>query len=151
MPTQTLIPHLTVRDGVNALEFYKRAFGAEEKYRAASPDGRIMHATMEIGGSTFQLNDEYPEWQARAPVAIGGTAVELSLNFDSVEAVDRAWKRAVDAGVKVTMPLGNQFWGGRYGHVEDPSGHRWSFHARAETVSDDELQKRAAEALKPNR
>jgi PhnB protein len=148
MATQTLIPHLTVRDGASALEFYKRAFGAEEKYRVASPDGRIMHATMEIGGSTFQLNDEYPEWQARAPISVGGTSVELSLNFDTIEAVDRAWKRAVDAGAKVTMPLANQFWGGRYGHVEDPSGHRWSFHARAETVSDDELKKRAAEALK---
>src|SRR5262245_19088977 len=111
----TLMAHLTVSDAKKTMEFYKRAFGAEDVHVSAGPDGRVMHATMAIGDSTFLLNDEYPEMGARSPLAMGGTAVTLNLNFDSVEKIDQAWKRAGDAGAKVIMPLDNQFWGGRYG------------------------------------
>jgi uncharacterized glyoxalase superfamily protein PhnB len=147
----TLTPHLTVREAKKAMEFYKRAFGAEEVQRHAGPDGRIMHATMAIGDSVFMLNDEYPEMGGRAPVAIGGTAVALTLNFDSAATVDGAWKRAVDAGATVKMPLDNQFWGGRYGMLEDPSGHRWAFHAQVEQPSEEEVNRRAVEAMKAHK
>jgi PhnB protein len=85
---------------------------------------------------------------AVAPLTVGGTSVTLNLNFDSAEKVDAAWKRATDAGVKVVMPIANQFWGGRYGIVEDSSGHRWALHAQVENPSDDEIRARAEKAMK---
>ena|SRR5687767_1944159 len=145
---QMLMPHLTVRDAANTMEFYKRAFGAEEVHRSADPSGKIMHATMRIGDSAFLLNDEYPEMGAKSPLGFGGTGVTLNLNFESADKVDAAWKRAVDAGCKVTMPIANQFWGGRYGLVEDSSGHRWAFHAQVENPSEEEIAKRAASVMK---
>ena len=148
-PKQTLMPHLVVRDAAKTIELYKKAFGAEELHRSLDPSsGKIMHATLRIGDSALLLNDEFPEMGAKAPITIGGTGVSLNLNFDSAEKIDAAWKRAVDAGAKVVMPLENQFWGGRYGIVEDSSGHRWAFHAQVENPSDDEIQKRAAQAMK---
>ena len=145
---QTLVPHLVVKDAAKTIELYKQAFGVEEMHRSLDPQGKIMHATMRLGDSSFLMNDEYPEMGAKAPVSIGGTSVTLNLNFSSAEKVDAAWKRAVDAGVKVVMPLANQFWGGRYGIVEDSSGHRWAFHAQVENPTDDEIAKRAAAAMK---
>jgi PhnB protein len=145
---QTLMAHLTVRDAAKTMDFYKTAFGAEEIHRSPDPSGKIMHATMRIAECAFLLNDEYPEMGAKAPVSLGGTSVTLTLNFATAEKVDAAWKRAVDAGVKVTMPIANQFWGGRYGIVEDTSGHRWAFHAQVENPSDAEIAKRAASAMK---
>lgn len=130
------------------MEFYRRAFGAEEKHVSRDPSGKVMHATMTIAGSVFHLNDEYPQMGAKAPSSFGGTGVTLNLNFPSAETVDRAWQRAVDAGAKVVMPIANQFWGGRYGIVEDSSGHRWAFHAQVETPSEEEIARRAAEAMK---
>jgi PhnB protein len=146
---QFLMPHLVVSDARKTMEFYRRAFGAEELHTSADPtSGKVMHATMRIGDSAFLLNDEYPEMGAKSPLTIGGTPVTLNLNFDSVEKIDAAWKRAVDAGAKVAMPLENQFWGGRYGIVEDVSGHRWAFHAQVENPSEEEIAKRAAQAMK---
>lgn len=145
---QTLMAHLVVRDAAKTMELYKHAFGAEELHRSPDPSGKIMHATMRIAESHFLLNDEYPEMGAKAPVTWGGTGVTLTLGFPTAEKVDAAWKRAVDAGLKVTMPIANQFWGGRYGMVEDTSGHRWAFHAQVENPSDDEIAKRAASAMK---
>jgi PhnB protein len=145
---QTLSAHLVVRDAAKTIDLYKHAFGAEEMHRSADPSGKIMHATLKIGDSVFNLNDEYPEMGAKAPVTWGGTGVTLSLDFSTVDKVDAAWKRAADAGLKVTMPIANQFWGGRYGIMEDTSGHRWSFHAQVETPSDEEIAKRMAAAMK---
>ena len=145
---QTLTPHLVVREAKATMEFYKKAFGAEELHVSVDPQGAVMHATMRIAESTFMLNDEYPQMGARAPVTIGGTAVTLNLNFDTVEKIDSAWKRATDAGAVVVMPLDNQFWGGRYGIVADPSGHLWAFHAQVENPTEDEIRKRAADAMK---
>lgn len=139
-----LMPHLVVRDAANVIDFYQRAFGAEELHRSLDPNGKIMHATLRIGGAELMLNDEYPEMGARSPMALGGTPVMLNMNFETVEKIDQAWKRAVDAGAKVKFPLENQFWGGRYGLVEDPSGHCWAFHAEVEQPSEQEIADRAA-------
>ena len=146
--TQRLQAHLTVRDAVAMIDFYRRAFGVEEVHVSKDPSGRIMHATLRVGDSVFNVNDEYPDMGAKCPLAFGGTAVSLTLNFDNADAVDAAWKRAVDAGAKVTMPIANQFWGGRYGLVEDPSGHRWAFHAQVEKVSEEEATRRAGDVMK---
>jgi PhnB protein len=142
-----LTAHLTVRDAAALIEFYQRAFGAEQAHVSKDPSGRIMHATLKIGDSTFNVNDEYPDMGAKSPLAFGGTAVTLTLNY-TAETIDAAWKRAVDAGAKVTMPIANQFWGGRYGMVEDTSGHRWAFHAHVENVSPEEASRRAGDIMK---
>lgn len=123
-----LIPHLTVTGAANALEFYRKAFGAEEIARHMAEDGkRIMHAAMRIGSSTIFLNDEFPEFcggKECNPKALGGTPVTLHQNVDDCDA---AYKRAVDAGATGTLPPMDAFWGDRYARIRDPFGHEWSF------------------------
>lgn len=143
----TLNPHLTVKNALETIELYKRALAAEEVHVSKDPSGKVMHATLRVGDSVFLLNDEYPEMGAKSPATLGGTGVTLNLNFSSAEKVDSAWRRATDAGMKVKMPLANQFWGGRYGLVEDSSGHVWAFHAQVENPSDEEINRRAASAM----
>ena len=142
----TLTPHLVVGDANKAIEFYKKAFGAEEITRMPGPGGKIMHASIRIGNSVVMLNDEYPDMGSRSPKSIGGTPVTLNLY---VENVDKLWDRAVAAGATVTMPLADMFWGDRYGMVTDPYGHRWSLATHKEDVSPEETMKRAAAAFPP--
>ena len=140
----TLTPILTVRGAAAAIDFYRRAFGAEEVFRSPGPDGRIMHAQLRIGNSVFMLHDEFPEMGGKGPAALGGTPVGLWIYTDEVDA---AWKRAVDAGATVKMPLSNQFWGDRFGMVEDPFGHQWSLAQHIEDVPREEMPKRAQAAM----
>ena len=141
----TLTPHLIVKGAARAIEFYKRAFGAEEVVPASTtPDGKVMHAHLRIGDSQFFMADEFPGGNARSPQSLGGTPVVFHIY---VEDVDALWSRAVAAGVKVTMPLGDQFWGDRYGQVEDPFGHHWALATRKEQVSREEMNRRAQEAM----
>ncbi|OWK34420.1 VOC family protein [Fimbriiglobus ruber] len=123
-----LIPHLVVHDGVAAIEFYKAALGAVEVFRMPAQDGkRLMHASLTIGGSPLFLNDDFPEYcegKAKAPKHTGSTAVTLHIN---VPDCDAAIVKMADAGATVTMPAADMFWGDRYGRVQDPFGHEWSF------------------------
>jgi PhnB protein len=122
-----LVPHLVVKGGAAAIDFYKKAWGAEEILRMPAEDGkRLMHAQMKLDGSTFFLADDFPEYHAgksHTPAALGGTPVVL---HRYVPDVDAAFKRATDAGGKAKMPPTDMFWGDRYGQVEDPFGHVWS-------------------------
>jgi uncharacterized glyoxalase superfamily protein PhnB len=122
-----LIPHLKVDRCAEAIEFYKRAFGAEEIARMPAPDGkRIMHAEIRISGQTVFLADDFPEHcggKSQTPAALGGTPVSL---HRYVADVDAAMKRAEQAGARVMMPAMDMFWGDRYGVVVDPFGHTWS-------------------------
>ena len=140
----TVTPHLIVNKASEAIDFYKKAFGATEVSRFAGPDGKIMHAEVQIGDSRVMLGDEMPEMGARGPKAIGGTPVGLFLYLNDV---DRFWKQATGAGAKQVEPLINQFWGDRSGCVEDPYGHRWWLSQHIEDLSDEELGKRAKEAF----
>ena len=141
----TVTPHLTVRGAARAIDFYARAFGAEELTRMPAPDGeRIMHAELRIGDSRVFLNDEFPDMGGRSPEALGGTPASLHLY---VEDVERAFARAVAAGAKVHMPLQDMFWGDRYGRLVDPFGHEWSMATRREDLSPDEIGARAATAF----
>lgn len=136
----TVTPHLIVNAAAKAIDFYKRAFGAQELGRHAMPDGRIMHAAIKIGDSTVFLNDEFPEMGGeRAPVD-GHSPVTLNLYVPDADAV---FNQAVSAGAKVAMPLENMFWGDRYGTVVDPFGHRWSIATRVEDVTPEEMNRRA--------
>src|SRR2546429_6915859 len=114
---------LTVRHGAQATDFYKRALGAEELMRIPGPDGKsLMHAELKIGDSIFMLSDEQPGVGCRAPASVGGPTSYL---YVYVPDVDKAFRRAVEAGAKGLMPLTDMFLGDRYRQVEGPSGHRW--------------------------
>ena len=134
----TLTPHLVVRNAAEALEFYKKALGAEVLNVAKMPDGRIMHAALRIGDSMLMLNDEMPEHGALSPLANNGSGVTIHIY---TEDADGAFNRAVSAGAQVRMPLMDQFWGDRYGVVSDPYGHQWSIASHVKDVSPEELQK----------
>ncbi|MEM7726545.1 MAG: VOC family protein [Cyanobacteria bacterium P01_A01_bin.45] len=136
----TVTPHLTVKDAASAIEFYKKAFGAEEKYRMETPDKqKVMHAELQIGDSIIYLNDEFPD--ICSPTSLNGSAVTIHLQIDDA---DVWFNRAVNAGAEVKMALENTFWGDRYGKVVDPFGHQWSIGSQVEELSAEEVQKRAA-------
>jgi PhnB protein len=138
-------PHLTVRNAPAMIEFYKRAFGAEEKRRAPGPDGKtIMHAEIRIGDSSVFLNDEFPEMGAFSPLDSKGTPVTLHL---FVEDADKQFQQALSAGAEVVMPLADQFWGDRYGIVKDPSGHQWSIAHHVEDLTPAQMQERMGKAF----
>jgi len=140
-------PHLTVRDAAAMIEFYKKAFGAIEKGRAAGPDGKsIIHAAIQIGDSTVFLNDEFPEMGGLSPLATKSTAVTLHLYVDDA---DKQFQQALSAGAQVVMPLADQFWGDRYGIVKDPSGHQWSIAHHVEDLTPDQMKQRMGKAFGP--
>jgi uncharacterized glyoxalase superfamily protein PhnB len=138
----TVTPALTVKNGAEAIEFYKRALGAKELMRIPGPDGRLMHAEIEVDGSRIMLADESPEMGCRAPASVG--AVSSSL-YVYVQDVDKAFRRAVEAGAKALMPPADMFWGDRFGQVEDPSGHRWGLATHKEDPSPEEMARRQKE------
>ena len=132
---------LTCRDAVKAIEFYKKAFGAEEVMCMRGPDGKVMHAEMKMGDSLFMMNDEAPAWGCQSPQALGGSPVGFYLY---VEDADAAWKRAIDAGGKEEMPLTDMFWGDRCGKLKDPFGYSWNLATRVEDLTPVEIEKRQA-------
>src|SRR5919197_1374551 len=134
---RSITPHLICAGAANAIEFYKNAFGAVEVARLPGPQGRLMHAMIRIGDSAVMLVDEMPEWGALGPKALKGSPVTIHLYVPDVDAVV---ERAVKAGAKVTMPVQDQFWGDRYGKLEDPFGHHWSVATHVRDVSPQEMQ-----------
>ncbi|MBI4400735.1 MAG: VOC family protein [Nitrospirae bacterium] len=137
----TITPKLAVRDADKAIDFYKRAFGAEEQMRVLGPDGKsIMHAELKIGDSIIMLNEEQPQMGCRGPQTLGGTPFFLSLY---IEDVDKAFNRAVSAGATVLLPVADWFWGDRAGKVADPFGHEWFLATHKEDLSQEEIRKRA--------
>jgi uncharacterized glyoxalase superfamily protein PhnB len=140
----TLTPHLVVKGASRAIDFYKKAFAAEEIRRMPGPDGKsIMHAELKIGNSRLMLVDEFPEMNARGPESIGGTPVTIHM---FVEDADAVFNRALDAGAEVRMPLADMFWGDRYGVLADPFGHLWSVATHKEDLAPEEIRKRMQEA-----
>lgn len=139
-----LSPSLAVSDAASAIDFYTRVFGATVRMRMDAPDGRVGHAELQFGDSVLMLADEYPEMDNRSPKSVGGTPVVLALY---TEDVDDLFKRALKAGAKELRPVQNQFYGDRSGGFEDPFGHRWYVATHVEDVPEDEMAKRAAEAM----
>lgn len=137
---RTVTPHLCCAGAADAIEFYKKAFGAIEICRVPGADGKLMHAAVTIGDSMVFLVDEFPDFGALGPNARGGTAVTIHLQ---VEDADALFAQATGAGAKVVMPLENAFWGDRYGLVEDPFGHHWSIATHIRDVSPEELAQAA--------
>ena len=141
----TLTPHLVVKGAGEAIEFYKKAFGAEELTRMPGPDGKtIMHAALKIGDSRLFLVDEFPQMGSVGPLSLGGSPVFIHV---FVEDVDTVFNQAVSAGAEVRMPLVDAFWGDRYGQLVDPFGHKWSLATHKEDLTPEEISKRAEAAF----
>lgn len=136
----TLTTHLCIKGAAKAIEFYKKAFGAEEMTRLPMPDGRIMHACLKIGNSMLFLGDEFPEFacgNGGSPESIGRTHAAIHIY---VEDVDAAFKRAIDTGAKVQMPVQDMFWGDRYGRLVDPFGQPWSIATHKKELTPAQIQ-----------
>jgi len=141
----TLTPHIVVKDGAEAIEFYKKAFGAEQiGCSMLCPEGKVMHAELKIGNSMIMIAQENPQWGCLSPATIGNTSVTLSLY---VENSDEAFEKAVNAGATVKMPLADMFWGDRYGQVTDPSGHHWAICTHIKDLTNEEIAKASEEAM----
>jgi PhnB protein len=140
----SLTPYLAVDDAAEAIDYYKEAFGAKERVRMDTPDGKIGHAELEIGDALLMLSDPFPEASTRPPKELGGTSASV---FMYVEDVDAVVKKAVDAGASVTMEVADQFWGDRFGTVTDPFGHVWSIATHVEDVPPEEMAERAKAAM----
>jgi uncharacterized glyoxalase superfamily protein PhnB len=138
-----LAPHLVCAGAAKAIEFYQRAFGADELMRMPAPDGKLMHGSVSINGSMVMLVDENKEMRMLGPKALGGTAVTIHLSVDNVD----AWMtRAQAAGATIIMPAADMFWGDRYGVIEDPFGHRWSIATPVRKMTHDEIQQASVSA-----
>jgi len=139
----SVTPYLIVRGGSDAIEFYKKAFGAVELFRMAAPDGKIGHAEIKIGDSPIMLADEFPEMGHKGPQTIGGSPVSLLIYVEDVDAV---FDQAVTAGATVKEALQDKFYGDRMGTVVDPFGHVWHLGTHKEDVSPEEMERRAKAA-----
>jgi PhnB protein len=137
----SITPYLIISGAAQALDFYKKAFGAVELFRMPDASGKIGHAEMKIGDSPIMLADEHPEIGYRSPQSWGGTPVSIVLY---VPDVDTVFNQAVAAGGKVSRPLKNEFYGDRSGTLTDPFGHVWTITTHIEDVSPEEMEKRMA-------
>jgi PhnB protein len=147
----SLIPYLSVNGAAAAIDFYQRAFGAQELSRHKTPDGaKIMHAALSFpGGGTLMLSDDFPEHnngKRSSPEGFGGSPVTLHLTLPHADPV---WDAAVAAGATVTMPLADQFWGDRYGRLRDPFGHEWSLSSPKNQPSEAEVLEGAKQHFPP--
>ena len=143
----SLTPHLIFDNAAGAIDFYKKALGAEEKSRSVGPDGKIMHAELQIGNSRFMLNDAMGG--GKSPKTLGGSPIDLWIYVDDCDAL---FKRALGAGAQVAPgPMGqlqDQFWGDRSGTITDPYGYQWTIATRKEDVPRGEMERRAQEFFK---
>lgn len=141
----TVTPYLVIKGCADAIEFYKKAFGAEERFRMAGPGGSVAHAEMQVGNAIIMMSEEFPGGEGvGSPATLGGSTVNVHLY---VEDADAAFQRAIDAGAKVLYPMEDAFWGDRYGKVADPFGHVWGIATHKEDVAPDEMDRRAKEAF----
>jgi PhnB protein len=133
-----------MENAAEAIDYYKDVFGAKERIRMETPDGKIGHAELEIGDSLLMLSDAFPGATSRPPTELGGTTAGA---FMYVEDVDAVVKRAVESGATITMEIADQFWGDRFGSISDPFGHLWSIATHVEDVPPEEMAERAKAAM----
>jgi PhnB protein len=137
----TITPYLVVKGAARAIDFYKKVFGAREKFRMEGPGETVAHAELEIGDSVVMLADENPQHGALSPGTVGGTPVSIMLY---VEDVDRIAEKLAKAGAKTLRPVQDMFYGDRSGGFEDPFGHRWHVSTHIEDVTPEEIERRMA-------
>jgi PhnB protein len=136
----TVTPHLVIKGAAAAIDFYKRAFGAEVLSRMDGPGGTVGHAELKIGDSIIFLADEFPQAPIKSPQTLGGSTATLNLY---VPDVDASFKRAVSAGGREIMAVADMFWGDRYGQLQDPFGHVWGIATHKEELTPKEIDERA--------
>jgi len=141
----SITPYLIVGGAAEAIDFYKKAFGAIETMRMPGPGGKIGHAELRIGDSPIMIADEHPDMDIFGPKSIGGSAISLVVYVADCDAVI---ERAVAAGALLKRPPADQFYGDRSGSVEDPFGHAWHVHTHLRTVSAEDMKKAAAALAK---
>jgi len=139
----SVTPYLIIRGATEAIEFYKKAFGATELFRFPAPEGKIGHAEIKIGDSPIMLADEYPDMGYKGPQTLNGSPVSIMIYVDDV---DTTFKQAVGAGATVKEAVTDKFYGDRMGTVVDPFGHVWHVATHKEDVSIEEMQQRAKAA-----
>lgn len=144
----SLTPYLSIHGAAEAIDFYKQALGATERFRLTMPDGRIGHAEIVIGDSALMLSDPCDQGILSGSQALPGAAVALHLYVDDVDA---QFARAIEAGAKVLMPVQDQFYGDRSGTLRDPFGHVWYLATRRENLSPEEIGQRAKAAFEAAR
>jgi PhnB protein len=142
----SISPYLVVKGASQAIEYYKKVFGATEVFRMNQPDGKVGHAELQIGDSRFMLSEENPKMgQGHVSASsIGGSPVSLYLYIPDV---DRVIEKAVDAGAKVVKPVQDQFYGDRSGFIQDPFGHLWGIATHIEDVAPKDLEERAKRVM----
>lgn len=136
----SITPSIVVSNSKEAIEFYKKAFDAKEIYQFTTPDGKTMHAMIQIGDSIIMMGDEFPQMGMRSPTTVGGTSTTIHLY---VEDADKVYNQAIKAGATPTMPLMDAFWGDRYGMIVDPFGHSWGIATHQKDVSPEDMRKAA--------
>ena len=142
----TVTPYLTVKDATKALDYYKKAFGAQVTVSMPRPGGKgVMHAEMKIGDSMIMLADEMPGQDQKSPQSLGGHTASIFLYVDDADAV---YAKAVASGGAGRAPVQDMFWGDRMGRIVDPFGHEWSIATHKEDLSADEMKKRGQEFMK---
>jgi PhnB protein len=141
----SVTPYLIVSGAADAIDFYKRAFGASELLRMPRPDGKIGHAELRIGDSTIMLADEAPQMGYRSPKSLGGAGVSLLVY---VEQVDDVVQRALASGAEELQPVKDQFYGDRSGTLKDPFGHTWTVATHIEDIPPEEMRRRAEDFMK---
>ncbi|GKS67790.1 glyoxalase/bleomycin resistance protein/dioxygenase superfamily protein [Nitrosarchaeum sp.] len=142
----SVTPTLTISGASDAIEFYKKVFGAKEVYRFPGPDGKsIMHAEIRIGDSAIMLCDEMPEMGCLSPKSTGGPSSAIYLYVNDADSV---FKKSVSAGAQSMMPMMDGFWGDRIGMLVDPFGHRWTVATRKKEMTIEEIQKAGADFMK---
>jgi PhnB protein len=138
-------PILTVDGAAEAIDFYGKVLGASQRgERMISPDGKVRHAELELGGSVLIIADEFPDFGSLGPRSVGGVSVALRVYVEDVDSVHRA---ALDAGATEIRAVQNQFYGDRSGAFEDPFGHRWNIATHVEDVPPEEMEQRAAKVM----
>lgn len=131
-------PYLVVRNGAKAIEFYKKALGAEERFRMHGPDGKtVMHADLKLGDSVYMLTEESTEMKTLSGIN-WGSPVSMYLYVTDVDAI---FNQAVYEGATVLSPVRDQFYGDRSGYLRDPFGHLWSIATHKKDLSPDEVRK----------
>ena len=141
---RSVTPYITLNDAARALDFYKRAFGAQVIVRMDFPGGKIGHAEIKIGDSPIMLGDEMPGSGNQSPQSLGGTTGGILLYVENADAV---FNQAVAAGAQVEMPVADMFWGDRYGRLKDPFGHSWSVATHIEDVTPAQMKERMQDVM----
>jgi uncharacterized glyoxalase superfamily protein PhnB len=140
----TITPSIVLNNSKEAIEFYKKVFDAKEIYQMPTPDGKTMHAMIQIGDSFVMMSDEFPQMGTRSPTTVGGTSTTIHLY---VEDADKVYNKAIEVGATPTTPMMDMFWGDRFGSVLDPFGHSWAIATHKIDVLPEEMHKAAEEFM----